>query len=629
MKFSSSSDRTPLMDVALGKAPADLVLLNARLVNVLTREILPSDIAIKNGRVAAVLPAGTSAWQALVSTDLQGKFVTPGFIDPHVHIESSMVTVREFSRAVVPCGVTMVAADPHELANVLGVRGIRAMMDEAQTVPLRTLLRVPGRIPAVPDEIETSGARIDLDATEAMLDWPETVCLAGDINPGLVLKQDREQLLKSDAAMARSMTVSGQSPGLSGAPLCAYVAAGPEDSHVALNVEEVLENQRLGLRSVLTIRPGRRLDRQHFRQLGELIKNNRLETRFLQFCTDDVFPHLLEDEGHIDHRVRMAIEEGFDPMTAIQMATLNAAEGLRIDRDFGSISPGKHADLLVMSDLDRIKIDSVMIAGQWVCRDGTYLAEGEPYVYPEWARSTMRTTRRFSRNDMRIQAGRQARSSLVRTLHTVVPKEAKDITLPVVDGAIQPSPELGVSSLVVIDRHTPQGRMAKGFVSGIHLKRGAIATTISHDAHNLMVIGASHDDMALAANRAIEIGGGYVLVADQKILYECALPVAGLMSDKPFPEVAEMARQVEKILIGTLGCPPLSQILMRLTHLSLPNIPNFGFTNIGMISTKSMEPVDSVLELLDEDGRALLDDDETSAEGRPLQSFRQQHPACG
>jgi adenine deaminase len=593
--MTTIADRKSLVEVALATAPPDLVLSNARLVNVLTREITLSDIAIKNGRIAAVAPAGDGNWLDCPRLDLGTRHVAPGFIDAHVHVESSMVTVAEYAKAAVAHGVTMIAADPHEIGNVLGIAGMKLMFDEAKTVPLRVRLRVPGRIPAMPDWLETSGARVDVEGTRHLMDWPEAVCLAGDINPRLILTRDEEQFEKIEMAITRGMTVSGQSPGLLGANLNAFAAAGPEDSHVAYTAEEIVENQRVGMRTVLAFRP-HRLDRTQFGRLARIISERRLETRFLQFCTDDVYPHDVLDEGLIDMRVRLAIEEGFDPITAYQIASLNVAEGLRIDREYGAIAPGKMADLLVLDDFEKVAIAGVMINGEWVVRDGLYRGGERRFHYPPWSKQTMRVARRLSPADMRVEVSHNAHTARVRAIAATSPKSEKEFVLPVKEGVILPDPDQAVSSIVVVERHKASGRVGKGFVTGLFVKRGAIASTVSHDAHNLMVIGANHEDMAMAANHAIEAGGGYAVAIDGRLIFELALPVAGLMSEAPIETVARQTRQLIDILVNQLGCPPAEKLLLRMNGLSLPNIPNYGFTDRGMIYTLGMEMKEPVID---------------------------------
>lgn len=591
--MSEAAIRKSLIDVTLGAAEADLVLTNARLFYTMSREILLSDIAILGDRIAAVSLAGQNAWRAKERLDLDGRYVTPGFMDAHVHVESSMLTVREYSKATVSQGVTFIAADPHEIGNVLGVPGMRLMFDEARVVPLKMFLRVPARIPAMPEWLETSGARVDIEETGKLMEWPEALCLAGDINPQLLIRKDDEQLTKIEMAMARGMTISGQSPYLTGQELNAYVAAGPEDSHVAKSVDEIVENHRLGLRTIFALRP-HRLYRPHLRELAQVIRERSLDTRYLQFCTDDVYAHELIDEGHINTRIRIAIEEGIDAMTAYQMATINIAEGMRIGRMYGSVTPGKYADLVVLDDFETVAISATMINGAWAWKDGRHAPQKGPFSYPEWSRQTMRVGRAITADALRVKVSSNAGAARVRALAVTSPKSEDEFTLAVRDGVVLPAPEQGVSSIAVIDRHKASGRVGKGFVSRLFVQRGAIASTVSHDAHNLMVIGADHEDMAVAANRVIANGGGYALALDGEVIFEMPLPIAGLMTEDPLEDVAERTRAMIELLSERLGAPRMQKVLLRMNGLSLPNIPNYGFTDFGMMSaTKlvSLEPV--------------------------------------
>jgi adenine deaminase len=585
--------RRTLIDVARGAADADLVLANARLINVFTREILLVDIAIAGGFVAAIAPHGSEVWASRAIQDLEGRFVSPGFMDPHVHVESSLMTVTEYARAAIQRGVTMIAIDPHEIGNVLGVPGMTLMLEEAACTPLRVKLRVPGRIPAMPAWLETSGAYLDVAETVRLLDHPDAVCLAGDINPYLLIGKDGEQLDKIDAARARRMTVSGQSPALRGRDLNAFIAAGPEDSHVASSIEEILDNQRLGLRSIIALRRGM-LHRPQFRAIADYLTANKIEGRYLQFCTDDVNAHELLDVGHLDTRIRIAIEEGFDPYLAYQMATINVAEGLRIDPEFGAIAPGRAADLVVIGAMEKVDVSATMIAGEWVHGPNAIPAAHKIYAYPQWARETMRVGALITAEDLQVTVMDGVNETAVRTIRNAnVPKLSDTVMLPVRDHVVLPDPARQVSSIAIIDRHQASKRIGRGFVSGFYVRQGALASTVSHDAHNLMVIGADLDDMAIAANRAIENGGGYAVVLHGKVIFELPLPIAGLMSDQPVEQVAERARTLINIIHDQLGAPRIhDQILHLLNFLALPNIPNFGFTDYGLIATDSLEVLD-------------------------------------
>jgi adenine deaminase len=552
-----------VMDVACVRAAPDSVLVNAQLVNVLTREVYAAEVAIRAGKIAAVRKPGSVEWPASTRIDLEGRFLAPGFIDPHVHIESSHVTVTEYARAVIPHGVVMVAHDPHEIGNVLGAKGIRLMIEEARELPLKVRLRVPGRIPAYPAHMETSNGYLGVSETQELLDLPEAVCLAGDYNPMWVLRQDSEQIAKMRAAAACGKQVSGQAAGVFGGELAAFVAAGCEDTHVAMSVDEVMEDLRSGLRTVFVVRPGRRLGRPHVAQLAALIRKYNLDTRFIQIATDDVYPNHLVKDGHLDQRVRLFIEEGIDPLVAYQMASLNSAEALRIDRQHGSITPGKCADMIVIDDLEKVAISAVLIDGQFVYRDRTYLGPTKHFSYPDWAKATVHIRADLTAEDFQLKVKPQSRQAVVQAMITDAPKVMREVTLPVFNGVVQPDPSIGISALAMIDRHKNAQHIGRAFVGGISLQRGAIASTFSHDAHNIITIGASYDDMVVAVNHLNKTQGGYVIVLDGKVLLEIPLPIAGLMSEQPMERLAEQMDEFERILTTTLGCPPATQIMSR------------------------------------------------------------------
>ena len=597
--------RRDLIDVALGGDPPDLVVRSAMLVNVISRELHPADILVKDNRIAAVLEPGGAYDRNIRVIEAEGRFAAPGFIDPHVHLESSMITVAEYARAVIPRGTTMVAADPHEIGNVLGLPGMKALFDEAGTVPLRVMLRVPGRIPAVPEWMETSNGELSVDDTRAMFEWPEALCLAGDINPNLVLRREEEQLDKFDLAEELGMPISGQSPGLSGRALSAFVAAGPADSHVASSVDEIVENTRVGMRSVLALRPARRLEAAHMAELARRVAEARLDTRLFQLCTDDIHAHDLLYEGHLDHRLRVLIEAGFDPVEAFQFATVNVAQGLRIDHDYGSIGPGKIADIVLLDDLRAVTVSTTIIAGRIVYADGEYRGPGRRMRYPDWTKSTIRYAKPLRAADLALRSPSNIDTAKVRCIAAAAAGKGKktvtEVELPVRDGVIVPAPERGINALAVVERHKASGEIGRGFASNLELRRGAIACSVNHDAHNVMLLGANHSDMALAGNRLAEIGGGYVLACDGKIVAELALPIAGLMSEASIEEVATDLKSLEEALSGVLGADLSDKALINLNFLSLPNIPDYGFTNKGLVaSDKRMQLVESVIK---EEGR--------------------------
>ena len=585
--------RAELIEVAKGSISPDLVLTNARLLNVLTREIQFVDIAIKRNRIAAVTPASEGSWKPARIVDLEDKYVTPSFMDPHVHIEGSLVTPIEFSHAVIARGTTLVAQDPHEIANVSGMAGVEAMLAEARLAPLRIFLRVPGRVPGYPQDLESTSGALSLDETLRLFDLPETLCLAGDYNPQWVVRGEPDLLKKIEQASRLGKTVSGQPAGLRGRALNGFIAAGLEDSHVASSVDEIIENQRLGLRTTLVMRPGRRLGRSHVRELAEIIAARGLETRFIQLSTDEVNPHDLLAEGHLDQRIRLCIEEGIAVPTAYQWATLNVAEGLKINRDFGSVSPGKMADLVVLDDLQSVKVSATMIGGEFISHDADCRSRvrADPARYSKLKPVSLR--RPLTERDFELRAGKPDGVIKVRAIITDTPKRQEEIELPVRCGVVQPNDSFSI--LAMAECHGGSGRVGLAFVGGLHLARGAIASTVSHDAHNMLIIGQNRSDMALAANRLAEIGGGFIAVANGNNLCELALPVAGLMSTDPIERVAEKLKRFEDILLGDLGCLPASQILMRFNLLSMANASSCGFSDRGLINSTSMKAVSTIV----------------------------------
>lgn len=590
-------DRNCLVDVALARRSPDLVIRNVNLVNVLSREIHTADIVVAGQRIAAVLPANEGGEGNHKTIDGEGLYAAPGFIDPHVHIESSMISVREYARLVIPRGTTMIAADPHEMGNVLGIPGMRALLDEANETPLRVRFRVPGRVPAMPEWLETSNGSVSVDDTRALFEWPEAICLAGDINPNLVLEKDDEQFQKFDMAEELGCTISGQSPGLRGRALAAFLAAGPEDSHVARSIDEIIENTRLGMASVLALRPGRVLDSSHYAELAKTVKNCNLDTRLFQLCTDDIHAHDLLHEGHIDHRLRVAIAAGFDPVEAFQFATVNVAQGLRISHDYGSISPGRVADIQLLSDLENVTVEATIISGEVVYSEGQYHGPSGRVEYPDWTKSTIRYRKALEADDFRVRPKNNEDTARVLVIgHSKGEgKVAREAELPVRDGAVQPDADQAINAMAMVERHGKNGGIGLGFSDAVALKHGAIACSVNHDAHNIAVFGADHDDMAIAANRIAEIGGGYVLVRDGRVVAELPLPVAGLMSEDSAESVAEAIQNVRQAFQQDLGGNQDDKALIHMNFLALPNIPAFGFTDKGLIASDKMQPVDSVL----------------------------------
>ncbi len=589
-------ERAHLVRVAMGEQPADLILRRARVVSVVTGEIVPCDIVVAGDRIAALPVSGTarSGPDTLV-VDLEERFVVPGLIDPHVHVESSNLTLTELARAIVPRGVLALCADPHEIANVLGRAGIELFIAEAAGLPFDLLLRVPGRVPALPAHLETSGHDLDLAATLALLDRPDAVALGGDINPALLLCAEADQLAKIDATVARGKTVGGQLPGFTGAVLDATVACGLEDTHVAESVAEVIDQLRRGLRVLLTPRPDR-LPAEEWPELAETLRRAGIDTRRLVLCTDDIHPNLLQREGHLDERVRLAVRSGFDPVQAVQMATLNPAELMRIDRDRGVVAPGRLADLAVLDDLAAFTVTTVIQRGRVVAQDGTLTVTTPRFDYPATAMGTIHLAGPVLAADLALSApGGAGEPCRVNVVRFGGPKTSYQADLPVIDGVVMPDASIDVAAIAVLERHRASGRIGQGFVGGLGIRGGAVASTINHDSHNIFVVGDSHESMAVAAQAIADAGGGYCAVVGTEVAALVALPVAGLLSLAPLAELASGLDDVERVLVEQLGCSITYRPLYALNFLCLPNIPDVGFTDRGIIVTAAMTVMPAVV----------------------------------
>lgn len=585
--------RARLVRVAMGEAAADLVVRDARIVMVTTREIVGGDISVVDGHIAGVgeLAAGAVGPRTEI-VDVGGRFVAPGLVDPHVHVESCNLTVTELARAIVPRGVLTLCADPHEIANVLGLAGIELLVQEAAGTPLDLLLRVPGRVPALPPRLETSGGALDDVDIAALLARPDAVAIGGDINPALLLLADGETLGRIRTAVSLGRTVGGQLPGMVGPPLDACVAVGLEDTHVAESVDEVVDQLRRGLRVLLTPRPDR-LPPEMWPELAARVRRDGLDTRRLVLCTDDIHPHLLLHEGHLDQRIRLAIASGFDPVQAVQMATINAAELMRIDRGRGAVTPGRAADLVVLDDLATFAVSSVIARGRSIARNGVLIDDLPLFEHPAWARDTVRLDRRIRADDLVLAAPPGSTAVDATVVEFGGPKTVRTATLPVVGGVVAPAD--GVVRMAVIERYSGTALTGRCFVGGLGDLQGAFASTVNHDSHNIVVYGDDLDDMALAANTLAAAGGGYCTVARGRVLALLALPIAGLLSDRPLAEVAADLETVERSLVDDLGCTLPYRPVYALNFMCLPNIPLVGVTDRGIVETGSFALVPPLL----------------------------------
>ncbi len=551
-----------LVRVARGDAPADLILRNAQLVNVYSGEVYPTDVAIYGARIAAI----GRGYEAQQEIDLKGSYLAPGLIDAHVHIESSMVGVRQFAQAVVPRGVTSVIADPHEITNVLGLDGIRYMFDQAKYGRLSMFVMVPSCVPAT--SMATAGALLEAKDIVGLQNDPWVLGLGEMMNYPGVLNEEPGVFEKIEAFKAR--VLDGHAPGLTGKALNAYVAAGIGSDHECTTVEEAREKLRLGMYVLI-----REATNAH--DLVNLLPLVGQENaRRVCFCTDDRHPADLLDEGSVDHLVRTAIRAGVDMVTAIRMATLNPAEWFRL-HDRGGIRPGNRADLLVFDDPQEFRARLVLRSGQIAAQDGKMIPTGVP-ERPTYLRGSMNVN--WNSVDFTIPAeGRLAR--VIGVLPDQLVTENRVLEIRTASGVAMPDPERDIVKMAVIERHMATGRVGKGFVQGLGLRRGAVASTIAHDHHNLIVVGTDNISLTTAAGAVADMGGGLAVADGIRVLARLPLPIAGLMSTRPIGEV----RQALDEVIGaarSLGSE-LRNPMMTVSFLALEVIPHLKLTDQGLV----------------------------------------------
>jgi adenine deaminase len=560
-----------LVAIARGDEPADLVLTNARLIDVLSGRIEPTEIAIAGPLVAGI----GGAYRGRESVDLEGRYVCPGFIDAHAHLESALVRPREYARAVVPRGVTTVITNPHEIANVLGVEGIRFMLEDAERAAMDAFVMLPSCVPATP--MATSGAALALADLLPFLAERRVIGLGEVMDFHGVVAGGPRVLAEIDAFEGHP--VDGHCPGLSGKALNAYLAAGITSDHECTTPGEAEEKLRRGMK--IFLREGSAA--RNLKALLPVI--TPANERWLCFCTDDRQPPDLLEEGSIDHLIRQAIAGGIAPATAIRMATLNPAEHFRL-HDRGVIVPGRRADLVVFRDLAVPEPERVYHGGVLVARDGAMIpaAEGEASELPPGVRNTVSLA--WPRVDFRIPA----RGSRVRVIGAVtgqVITESLVMEPLVADGWAVADPERDLLKIAVIERHHSSGRMGSGFVKGIGLKRGAIASTVVHDHHNLIVIGADDRSMESAARAVADAGGGQAAALGDRVTALLPLPIAGLMSDEPIERVRDRMNSLIAAA-GALGSP-LPDPFSTMSFLGLEVIPSLKLTDLGLVDVNAME----------------------------------------
>ena len=555
-----------LIETATGKKSADLVIKNCQIVNVYSGEIESGDIAITDGKIA-----GIGEYNGKNIIDAEGKFAAPGFIDAHIHIESSYISPEQLGKIVVPCGTTTIIADPHEIVNVCGLEGLRYMLAAAKRTKLNIIFGMPSCVPAT--DFEDAGAIINAEDMEELLADENIFGLGEFMNAPGVINCDERALKKIALAKRLGKLIDGHAPNLTKNNLNAYIAAGILGDHECMTVEEMQEKISRGM--YILIREGSACHNLRGLLKGVTEKNSR---RIL-LCSDDRQPKTIFEEGHINNHLKICVEEGLDAVTAIQMASLNTAEAFRLF-DRGAIKPGNRADIVLLNNLKDFMAEKVFIGGELVAENGKYL----PNIVPQdisKVRGSVRV-KDFSANRLKMNL-KSNKVNVIGILPggVVTKKLTTEVNL-TADGDFVFDSKKDICKVAVIERHHETGKIGLGFLSGYGIKAGAVAISVAHDSHNIIVAGVSNEEMAFAVKKLIEMEGGMILIKDEKVVSSLPLPIAGIMSDQSGEFIAEELDKLHEKAHSELGISKDVEPVMTLTFMSLSVIPEIKLTNRGL-----------------------------------------------
>lgn len=570
------------IETGLGRKKCDLKISDVQLVNVFSGEIYHTDIYVSAGRIVSIDP--DARLEAKEVIDGQGRFAVPGLIDAHMHFESTMLSPEALASVVVPQGTTTLCADLMEIANVAGEAGLRAMLTSIKKLPYRMLIEVSSRVPTAPG-LETTGAVMGREEVADVMDWAESISL-GELDPSKILFVKDEYIHKVADTLEKRKIVNGHAIGRLGQELNVYASAGISDDHECVNGEELHSRLRVGMR--VMIREGS--SERNVDELVGTVVREHIPTDNLMFCTDDKHAREIQTEGHINYNVRRAIELGMDPISAIQMATINAARHFRIDDEVGSITPGRAADILLIDDLKKMEPSVVIFGGEISARNGQLKKECPVPEYPEWIKQTVTlknpiTATSFALPSKRVKGDGQTDVYVIGMVPDQIINNKLTDHLTVKDGMILSDPSRDILKLAVVERYGKNGQVGVGFVKGFCLKKGAMAYSMSHDHHNIVVVGTNDADMSVAVNEVARLNGGLCVVCDGEVQDSMALPIGGLMSEKSadfvMDRMDEMNRQAK-----ALGCT-MKAPFMSLSFVSLPTVPEIGLTDQGLIDVLS------------------------------------------
>ncbi len=589
--MSSSTKLTrSLVDVAMGRTHADLVIRAGKWVSVQSGEIIPkTDIAIVDGHIAYVGPdASHSIGDNTKVIDANGHFLVPGLLDAHMHVESGMVTVTEFVRAVVVRGTTGIFVDPHEIANIFGLKGVKLMVDEAQKQPIHVWVQMPSCVPSSPG-FETPGASLGPKEVAEAMQWKGIIGLGEMMNFPGVFHGDKKLLDEMSTTHAAGKTIGGHyaSPDL-GLPFHGYVAGGAEDDHEGTRIEDAVARVRQGMKAML-----RYGSAWHDVAVGiKAITEKKMDSRRFILCTDDSHAATLSEEGHMDRVLRHAISEGLDPMTAIQMMTINSAEHFGLTKEMGMIAPGRWADVLIVNDLKNFKVDTVVAKGRVVAEKGKLLIDLPPQKYPKWATSSVHLKRMLKAQDFILKTravnGAEVEAHVIGVIENQAPTRHLRMNVTAQNGEVRADLKRDLAKIAIVERHRATGKVTVGLVNGFEFTRKcAIASTVVHDSHQMIVVGTDDESMAVAANELVKCGGGQIVVMDGQVIGLVDLPIAGLMSNEHADIVAKKAATV---LEGFKMCgSELNNPNMQLSLLGLVVIPELRISDKGLVDVTNFD----------------------------------------
>ena len=584
---SWATSAADLINVAAGRAPADTVIRGGIWVNVHTREALPEySIAIKHGRIACVVPdVSYCTGPKTEIIEANERYMIPGLCDGHMHIESGMLTPAEFSAAVIPHGTTTMFTDPHEIANVLGLEGVRFMHDEALMQPVNIWTQMPSCAPSAPG-METTGYEISAEDVAEAMTWPGIIGLGEMMNFPGVIAGDSQMLAEIAATQDAGKTVGGHyaSPDL-GPNFAAYLAGGPADDHEGVFEVDAIARMRQGMRSMI------RLGSAWYDVETQIkaITQKGLDSRNMILCTDDCHSGTLVHEGHMNRVIRHAINCGCDPLIALQMATINTATHFGLEREIGSLTPGRRADVILTSDLKTLPIERVIARGKTVALEGKLAADCPHLKWPDRVRRTVHVRKKLEAIDFEIHAPKDCNrvtANVIGVVENQAPTKALKRDLPVLNDIVEAAED--TCQVALVERHNATGGVTNAFITGFNYKgKMAMASTVAHDSHHMIVVGTDRSQMALAANRLAEVGGGITIFRDNTEIALVELPIAGLMSERPAKDVATQANKMMEAM-ADCGCT-LNNAYMQHSLLALVVIPELRISDLGLVDTRSFE----------------------------------------